>query len=79
MHVSIVEPGSMISYTFAEGSSDTTITWRIEPEGTGSRLFLEHAGFDLDSPMGQAAFSGMGSGWPGILAAMDRALTAALT
>src|SRR4029077_2671446 len=55
-----VEPGQMISYSFAGGSLDTTITWRVEPEGTGTRLFLEHRGFDLESPMGKAAFDGMG-------------------
>jgi hypothetical protein len=40
---------------------------RLEPEGSGTRLFLEHAGFDLDSPMGKAAFEGMGYGWPSVL------------
>jgi hypothetical protein len=31
-------------------------------------LTLEHRGFDLDTPMGKAAFNGMGGGWPKILA-----------
>ena len=69
-----VEPERMIRYSFAEGSLDTTITWRLEPEGTGTRLFLEHAGFDLDSPLGQKAINGMGSGWPGLLRAIERNL-----
>jgi uncharacterized protein YndB with AHSA1/START domain len=72
--VTAVEPERVISYTFAEGSLDTTITWRLEPEGNGTRLFLEHAGFDLDSPMGKAAFDGMGRGWPGLLAGIDPVL-----
>ena len=38
----------------------TTVTWRLVPEGTGTRLFLEHAGFTADQ---QAAVDGMGQGW----------------
>jgi len=62
-----VEPEKLLRYTFAEGSLDTTITWRLEPEGVGTRLFLEHAGFNADSPLGRAAIEGMGNGWPGLL------------
>lgn len=45
-----VEPERLLRYSFASGTLDTTITWRLRSEGTGTRLFLEHAGFDLDSP-----------------------------
>ncbi|MET7932685.1 SRPBCC domain-containing protein [Streptomyces sp. NPDC005322] len=62
-----VEPDRLLRYSFAATSLDTTITWRLEPEGNGTRLFLEHAGFDLDSPMGKKAFDGMGHGWPSVL------------
>jgi uncharacterized protein YndB with AHSA1/START domain len=70
-----VEPERLLSYRFAEGSLDTTITWRLEPEGAGTRLFLEHAGFDLDSPMGRQAYRGMGEGWPHVLDRFDTVLT----
>jgi uncharacterized protein YndB with AHSA1/START domain len=59
-----VEPEKLLRYTFAEGDLDTTITWRLEPEGDGTRLFLEHAGFHEGS---RAALEGMGNGWPGLL------------
>jgi uncharacterized protein YndB with AHSA1/START domain len=59
-----VEPEKLLRYTFAEGDLDTTITWRLEPEGDGTRLFLEHAGFHEGT---QAALEGMGNGWPGLL------------
>jgi len=62
-----VVPGELIAYTFAEGSLDSTLTWRVVPEGKGSRLFLEHAGLDLDSPLGRQAYEGMGRGWPKLL------------
>jgi uncharacterized protein YndB with AHSA1/START domain len=62
-----VEPECLLSYRFAPGTLDTTITWRLEPENSGTRLYLEHAGFDVDSPLGKMAFEGMGSGWPKVL------------
>jgi uncharacterized protein YndB with AHSA1/START domain len=75
--VTAVEPGRLIAYSFGGGSLDTTITWRVEPEGTGTRLLLEHAGFDLDSPMGRQAYEGMGAGWPDVLERIDGAIDAA--
>ena len=59
-----VEPDRLLSYTFAERVLNTTITRRLEPEGTGTRLFLVHDGFEP----GSQALEGMGNGWPGILA-----------
>ncbi|MGW3044713.1 SRPBCC family protein [Kitasatospora sp. NPDC001159] len=41
----------LLKYSFAERSLDTTVTWRLVPEGHGTRLLLEHAGFDQDTPM----------------------------
>lgn len=38
----------------------TTVTWRLVPEGSGTRLFLEHAGF---TPGQSMAVEGMGQGW----------------
>ncbi|MFD7322073.1 SRPBCC domain-containing protein [Streptomyces sp. NPDC059875] len=72
-----VEPERLLRYSFAPGTLDTTITWELRPEGTGTRLFLEHAGFDLDSPLGKTALEGMGRGWPGLLRRIEPALAAA--
>ncbi|HTJ66345.1 MAG TPA: SRPBCC domain-containing protein [Actinospica sp.] len=74
--VTAVEPERLLAYRFAEDTLDTLITWRLEPEGRGTRLFLEHAGFDLNSPLGKHAYHGMGEGWPHILANLDSKLTA---
>lgn len=46
-------------YTFA----DWTLTWTLVAEGRGTRLLLEHAGFDLDDPRHRFAFDNMGPGW----------------
>lgn len=69
-----VEPERLLQYRFATGTLDTTLTWRLAPEGTGTRLTLVHEGFNLDSPMGRRAFEGMKPGWPGVLARLGAAL-----
>ena len=69
-----VEPERLLRYRFATGTLDTTLTWRLVPEGTGTRLTLVHEGFNLDSPMGRRAFEGMKPGWPGLLARLGTAL-----
>src|SRR5690242_1660778 len=65
--ITAVDEPRGLSYTFSEGILNSTITWTLEPEGTGTRLFLEHAGFDADTPIGKTGFTGMGAGWPGVL------------
>lgn len=74
--VTAVDPERLLEYHFAEGVLDTTITWRLEPEDEGTRLYLVHAGFDLDSLQGRLAYSGMGNGWPHILNGVESALDA---
>ncbi|WP_416405051.1 SRPBCC family protein [Arthrobacter sp. LFS091] len=69
-----VEPGTSISFSFAEGTLDTTITWKLETVDAGTTLYFEHAGFNLDSPMGRQAIEGMGNGWPGLLTRIDQVL-----
>ncbi|HEU4884391.1 MAG TPA: SRPBCC domain-containing protein [Longimicrobium sp.] len=71
-----VEPERLLTYSFAAGTLDSTVTWRLHPEGEGTRLSLEHAGFDLDSPLGRTAYEGMGRGWPGVVGRIDTVLQA---
>lgn len=68
------EPGRILCCSFDPDSLGVTITWRLQPEGTGTRLALEHSGFDVDSPLGKAAYNGMSAGWPQILARIESAL-----
>ena len=72
-----VEPGTSISFLFAEGSLNTTVTWTLETVEYGTVLHLEHAGFRLGTPMGEQAFHGMGNGWPGVLSRIDDVLAGA--
>ncbi|QBR02886.1 SRPBCC family protein [Paraburkholderia pallida] len=72
-----VEPERLFACTFAAGVLNTTITWRLVPEGEGTRLTLEHKGFDLDAPMGKSAYEGMGRGWPGVIERLQGVLASA--
>lgn len=55
-----VDPERRLVYRFTD---DWTLTWRLVPEGHGTRLLLHHAGFDLDNPQHRFAFDNMGPGW----------------
>jgi uncharacterized protein YndB with AHSA1/START domain len=46
-------------YTF----NDWTLTWTLVAEGRGTRLLLEHSGFDLADARMRQAFQRMGPGW----------------
>jgi uncharacterized protein YndB with AHSA1/START domain len=69
-----VAPERLLKYRFAAGTLDTTITWELLPEGSGTRLRLTHAGFNLDSPAGRMAYDGMQPGWPQVLARLASVL-----
>ena len=64
-----VVPHRLLVYSWRGGSKategcghqlDTVVTWRLTPlENGGTRLYLEHSGFEFDNP----AFKAMGQGW----------------
>ena len=56
--VEVDEP-HRLAYTFG----DWTLTWILVAEGAGTRVLLEHTGFDLDRPADRFAFENMGPGW----------------
>lgn len=70
VHCEVIElvPPERLRLSWAGGGIDTTVTWQLVPEGTGTRLFLSHEGFDPDDPAQQATFRALGGGWRGHLA-----------
>jgi uncharacterized protein YndB with AHSA1/START domain len=54
-----------ISWRDANGTNSlhSTVTWSLQPEGRGTRLLLEHAGFDPDDPTHQLSRRIMNGGW----------------
>lgn len=58
-----------ISWRDAEAGNDlqSTVTWTLAPEGTGTRLDLVHEGFDPAEPSHAVAHRIMAGGWQGHL------------
>lgn len=68
--VTACDPPRLLAYTWQGGALDTLVTYRLEPDGDGTRLHFEHSGFDLSDPAQQASYRGM-QGWS---AKLDAAL-----
>jgi uncharacterized protein YndB with AHSA1/START domain len=57
-------PSHLLAFSWSAGPLvDTRVSFRLEPDGAGTRLFFEHAGFDVTQPHGEQAFKGAGFGW----------------
>jgi uncharacterized protein YndB with AHSA1/START domain len=66
--VLLCDPPQRLAFSWtAGGLVDTRVSFRLEPEGDGTRLFFEHAGFDLSQPWGEQAFKGAEYGWAKML------------
>lgn len=61
-------PSELLRISWAAGGIDTTVTWRLMPEGAGTRLLLDHEGFDEGDHEQQATRKVLGGGWSGHLA-----------
>jgi uncharacterized protein YndB with AHSA1/START domain len=80
-----VVPQRLLVYSWRGGSKpaegyghevETVLTWKLTPlDNGGTRLFMEHAGFDPDS----FAFKVMGQGWRSKIAEKIRQVLAAQT
>lgn len=62
-----LRPVELLSISWADADRadpwETVVTWTLRPEGRGTRLFLEHRGFDPDDPVHQLTRAIMGGGW----------------
>jgi uncharacterized protein YndB with AHSA1/START domain len=58
-----IEHERLVRYSWRNGALDTEVIWRLVPDGTGTRVFLEHRGFDLAHPGQRFAYNGMRGGW----------------
>lgn len=59
------EPLSRLVFSWSAGGAvdDTRVSFRLEPDGDGTRVFFEHSGFDLAHPFGNQALKGAEYGW----------------
>jgi uncharacterized protein YndB with AHSA1/START domain len=63
------DPPSHLEFSWSAGApvENTRVSFRLEPDGEGTRLRFEHYGFDLAHPFGQQAFKGAEFGWTKML------------
>jgi uncharacterized protein YndB with AHSA1/START domain len=60
--------GGKLSFSWTAGAiADTRVSFRLEPDGDGTRVLFEHAGFDVTQPWGEQAFHGAEYGWAKML------------
>lgn len=70
------EPPRRLVFSWSAGElADTRVSFRLEAEGVGTRVFFEHAGFP-DSPLGKQAFRGAAYGWAKMLGQLSAVVAA---
>jgi uncharacterized protein YndB with AHSA1/START domain len=59
------DPPSRLEFSWSAGGpvEDTRVSFRLEPDGDGTRVLFEHAGFEVSQPFGEQAFKGAEFGW----------------
>jgi uncharacterized protein YndB with AHSA1/START domain len=62
------EPPSRLAFSWgADGVGDTRVSFRLEPDGDGTRLLFEHSGFDVTQGWSEQAVHGAEFGWARML------------
>jgi uncharacterized protein YndB with AHSA1/START domain len=77
VHCQVLEcdPPKHLSYSWEGGPVvGTTVTYRLEPEGKGTRLIFEHSGFDATIPNAQTYIGGAEYGWNMMLGKLENIL-----
>lgn len=63
------EPPARLAFSWSAGGpvDNTQVSFRLEPDGGGTRLLFEHSGFDFSQPWAEEAFHGATYGWTDML------------
>lgn len=63
------DPPNRLTFSWSVGGPvvNTRVSFRLEPDGDGTRLFFEHSGFTISQPWGDQAFRGAEYGWAKML------------
>lgn len=60
--------GGKLTFSWSAGElANTQVSFRLEPDGKGTRLLFTHSGFDLSLAFGEQAFKGAEYGWAKML------------
>ena len=69
-----LDPPRLLRFSWRGGALDTVVSWRLVPEGAGTRLLITHDGFDDRDPAQRLTMGILGGGWRGHLVERLRAL-----
>ncbi|MDB5389680.1 MAG: hypothetical protein JWM11_5326 [Planctomycetaceae bacterium] len=62
------DPPSRLAFSWSAGGLvDTRVSFRLESDGTGTRVLFEHSGFDISQTWSEQAFRGAEYGWAKML------------
>jgi len=63
------QPPSRLEFSWSAGGpvENTRVSFKLEPDGSGTRVLFEHSGFDLTQPFGEQALKGAEYGWAKML------------
>src|SRR6266446_2981237 len=63
------EPPRRLAFSWSAGGpvENTRVSFRLEPDGDGTRVFFEHSGFDVSQPWVEQAVRGAEFGWAKML------------
>ena len=62
-----LDPPRLLRFSWRGGVLDTVVSWRLVPEGAGTRLLIRHDGFDDGDPEQRMTMGILGGGWRGHL------------
>ncbi|CAN5501679.1 SRPBCC domain-containing protein [soil metagenome] len=72
--------GGRLAFSWSAGALvDTRVSFRLEPEGRGTRVYFEHTGFNLTQEFGMQAFKGAEYGWAKMLGQLPAVVAALAT
>ncbi|MBF4515571.1 SRPBCC domain-containing protein [Flavobacterium sp. ANB] len=75
-----VEPFKKLSYSWKSGPGDGKITldsvvvWKLEATTEGTKVYLEHSGFDKEENLG--IYDALNNGWPGKFVKIENLINA---
>lgn len=74
-----LEPEQLLCISWRNPPLDTVVTFRLKAEGSGTRLFVHHSGFDESDSAQRTAYDDMRHGWScEILSTLDGVLSTEL-
>jgi uncharacterized protein YndB with AHSA1/START domain len=69
-------PPAQLVFSWSAGGpvENTQVSFRLEPDGQGTRVFFEHSGFDISQAFGEQSARGADFGWASMFKKLSEVL-----